>query len=280
MNSIESIDQAERTRIDKCLAIAFASNPSDAEIMSGVKSARRLVSKHGMNLFEYYKASAERGSSANNIAQLSSDILRATDLEREVDRLKRKVADAETREKRLKEENDILGRQRQTVTSEHKAVDGFYTYDAFYSALISHLGSPKRALSMFTELTPFSSGKVQAWRRNNKVPQEAFEAVAKLEREQATRHFHQPLTREQRLRIDRLSIEGKTDQQIADIMNIEFDRTFNVNMIKGAKTQIRAAYMADLAFDKTREEAKAAFLARYPASRSIDAMLDKAFSGK
>jgi hypothetical protein len=275
--AVEKIDTKDQARIDKCFALALSDAIPDGERINAIKTADKVVNKHGLSIAEYYQNILRSPPSTGE----KNDVSHVIDLERKVDRLQQQLEQAS-------EEIDALrlAALEKPHLSEgapiHLPVDGAYTYDAFYSALLSHLGTPKRALSVFSELTGASGGKVQSWRRANKVPVEAFEAIAKIDRGKAVFNNHQPLTEEQKRRIDRLSIEGNTDEQIANTMNLEFgDRVFNINMIKGAKTQIRTSFLDDLVFDgKSREDTKAAFLARYPAARTIDKMLDKAFGKK
>jgi hypothetical protein len=273
--AVEKIDTKDQARIDKCFALALSNSIPDGERINAIKTADKVVNKHGLTIVEYYQ------NILRNPRVEGDDVSRVIDLERKVDSLQQQLLEA-------REEVDVLrlsALEKPHLTEAapiHLPVDGAYTYDAFYSALLSHLGTPKRALSVFSELTGVSGGKVQSWRRANKVPVEAFEAIAQIDRGKAIFNNHQALTEEQKRRIDRLSIEGNSDETIANTMNLEFgDRVFNINMIKGAKTQIRTSYLDDIRFDgKTREEAKALFLARYPSARSIDKMLDKSYGKK
>lgn len=278
MNKLSKLSTSERNRIEQCLALALNQN-GDSDALAALKSARRMVSKHDMTLYDFYRLSVavSEGTSDDDMSKLSVDLTRLSVVEQENGQLKRDLADAQGRIRRMEREHADMSTAMMPGVRDHTPVEGFYSYDAFYSALISHLGTPKRALSIFSEKTDIPAGRVQSWRRNNKVPEEAFKGIRSLDRN--TPSFHQPLTGEHKRRIDRLSIEGKSDQAIADTMNLEFaDRTFNVNMIKGAKTQIRSAFLADLKFDgKTRDEARLQFLQRYPNTRAVEKLLDKAF---
>lgn len=276
MAKLDKIDPADRKRIDTCLGLAFGRG-SDAEVLAGLKSAKRVCEKNNITLAEYFVSSKADGQ---NIESLSVNLSRTEELETKVDRLEQQLIEARDQTRSLERQ---LAEKPKPVLVEakpiHSAVDGFFTYDAFYSALLSHLGTPKRALSVFSEVTEYSPGKIQSWRRANKVPEAAFAVIETLDRSNVTFSNHQKLTEEHKRRIDVLAIAGKGDQEIADVMNSEFgDRVFNVNMIKGAKTQIRASFLEDLKFDgKTRDEAKELFLKRYPNARTIDRLLDKHF---
>ena len=278
MGKLDKIGEQERARIDKCFAMAFRQQTSDGETVAAIKSARRLVSKHGITLMEYYHAAKNSGEGDADLGSLSLDLGKIADLERQLDQAQNDLVDAKATIKRLEKEVSATPKLVQNL-SDHQPKDGHYTYDAFYSNLLSHLGTPKRALSIYGELTGTNIGKIQSWRRTNRVPVEAYDAVKLIDKTRATYNNHQVLTSEHKRRIDTLSREGKTEAEIVATMSSEFgDRVFNVNMIKGAKTQIRAAYLNELRFDnKTREDARKAFLKRYPGARSVESLLDKAY---
>ena len=278
MSNIAKIDNADRLRLEKCLAMAFSST-DDTQVLSAIKSARNVVRKYEVSLIDFFQSMRETSSDTRVALSVTEQAHSAT-VEKDNERLKRQLS--ETQERLAKAETALTNVvvAPPAAVNAAEAQNGFYRYDVFYSALISHLGTPKRALSIFSEMTSTPAGRIQSWRRTDKVPEAAYKAIAGLVRGQAILHQHQPLTAEHRRRIDRLCVEGKSDADIAETMNIEFgDRTFNVNMIKGAKTQIRAAYLDDLKFDgKTKEEARKALLARYPSVRAVDSLLDRVYA--
>lgn len=280
MSNIAKIDNTDRLRLEKCLAMAFSS-VDDTQVLSAIKSARNVGRKYEVSLIDFFQSMRET-SSDTRVALSVTEQAHSASIEKDNERLKRQLS--ETQERLSKAEaallNVVVPPPAPVTAARVEAQNGFHKYDIFYSALISHLGTPKRALSIFSEMTSTSAGKIQSWRRADKVPEEAYTAIWGLVREQAILHQHQPLSAEHRRRIDRLCVEGKSDAEIAETMNTEFgDRTFNVNMIKGAKTQIRAAYLDDLKFDgKTKEEVRKALLTRYPTIRSVDSLLNKSFT--
>ena len=152
------------------------------------------------------------------------------------------------------------------------AANGFCSYIDFYAALVAHLGTGKRALTVFVENSSYTEATVQQWRRRELAPIEALAAIDNVPRETAT--LYQRLTPQHRDMIDKLS-ETHTDAEIMETMNeLQSERIFNINMVKSAKAQIRSAYVGKLHDSGyTAEEAKAAFIQKYPRIRMVDKII-------
>lgn len=106
----------------------------------------------------------------------------------------------------------------------------------FIAALAEHLGSPRRAQTNFCEHTTYSLSSLQHWRKTNKVPQAAFEALRAIDPEKcSTSHFQGYHSSKFTARVVELSIENKTLSEIASILSDESGRPFNENMIKGIR---------------------------------------------
>ncbi len=261
----------EKAKIERCLAVAFRKD-SPNEIASGITAANRILSKYKMTLVDYW--SHMTGATP----PVSDQLLQATAVDQERRRFEREIASLRDQVSGLERENRMLLKSNSgKPTQTHAPVGGFFSYNDFHNALIAHLGTSKRALSTYAEHTGVSMGKIQAWRRSNKVPADLYDRIEELKRE--TQSFHQQLTGEHKRRIDVLTIDGMGDNEIVQTMNSEYaDRHFNLNMIKGAKNQIRTQYVKDLKFDGvSREEAMKAFAKRYPKTRVADRLFDSVY---
>lgn len=264
MNSIEQIPSGERTRIEKCLASGL-SGGSDVEAIAAINSARRILTRHKLTVYDYYRQQTERGGG------VSADIapVRNHQIEKENLNLRREVA---TLNDRISELSIKL--ERASVSSapvgahQPKSKDGFYTYEDWYRALVLHLNTTKRAQAVFASSAGIQLERIQSWKRSDRVPADMFDLIPSIDPELTSKR-PQPLTGAHKRRIDSLAVEGKTDAEIAEIMNLEFaDRSFDRSSVKGAKKQARLDYLKGLRFDGvTREEALRQFTNRYSNAR-------------
>jgi hypothetical protein len=180
-------------------------------------------------------------------------------------------ARVEELEKQLAEARN-LNHKKKVLTA-----NGFCSYNEFFSLLVAHLGTNKRALTTFVDNTPYTEALVQQWRRRGTVPLDALSHIDQLPI--GTTTVYQKLSQAHKDRIDQLVIDGKSDSEITDIMNAEqSDRMFNVNMVKSAKAQIRIAFLRSLKDNgMSKDEARDAFIKQYPRVRMVDKILDSIY---
>lgn len=113
----------------------------------------------------------------------------------------------------------------------------------FTTALVEHFGSERRAQTNFSENTSYGLSSLQHWRKTDKVPEAAFEALAKIDAEKCSpSHFQGYHSHKFTQRVLELSAQRKTLSEIASLLTAEYGRKVTENMIKGIryrnKTQI------------------------------------------
>lgn len=113
-------------------------------------------------------------------------------------------------------------------------------WSEFAKALMDHLG-PKRAQTNFSEHTGYSLSSIQHWRKSEQVPEEAFDALKKVDPALCTDStftgYHTTMFTQ---RVLKLSEEKKTLSLIAKTLSKEFDRPVTENMIKGVRYRNKA----------------------------------------
>ena len=106
----------------------------------------------------------------------------------------------------------------------------------FMDALSEHLGSPKRAQSNFCENSEYSLSTLQHWRKTDKVPDHAFDAIKAIDPDKcSTSKFQGYHSSKFTGRVVELSAQNKTLSEIATILAEEYDRPVTENMIKGIR---------------------------------------------
>jgi hypothetical protein len=106
----------------------------------------------------------------------------------------------------------------------------------FIAELTEHLGSPRRAQTNFTENSDYSLSSLQHWRKTDKVPEEAFAVLKKIDASKCSPSsfagYHSTSFTK---RVIELSAERKTLSVIAATLTQEFKRNVSENMIKGVR---------------------------------------------
>ena len=109
-------------------------------------------------------------------------------------------------------------------------------WDEFMGSLEAHLGSPKRAQTNFCEQTEYSLSTLQHWRKSNKVPEAAFEALASIDPETCSSSYFQGYhTGKFTNRLIALSADNKSLAEIASTLSSEYNRKVTENMVKGIR---------------------------------------------
>ncbi len=109
-------------------------------------------------------------------------------------------------------------------------------WSEFIEKLNNHLGSPRRAQTNFCENSEFSLSSLQHWRKIDRVPDEAFEAIDKIDAEKCTpSNFAGYHSTKFTQRVIELSAERQTLSMIAQTLTKEFGRNVTENMIKGVR---------------------------------------------
>ena len=109
-------------------------------------------------------------------------------------------------------------------------------WDDFISALEAHLGSLKRAQTNFCENTDYSLSTLQHWRKSNKVPAAAFEALSTIDPKTcADSYFRGYHTTKFTNSLIELSATNKTLAEIAEALSKEYNRKVTENMVKGIR---------------------------------------------
>jgi uncharacterized protein (DUF885 family) len=110
------------------------------------------------------------------------------------------------------------------------------TWSEFIEKLNGHLGSPRRAQTNFCENSEYSLSSLQHWRKINRVPDEAFAAVEKIDPEKCSpsnfKGYHSTKFTQ---RVVELSAERQTLSTIAQTLSQEFGRNVTENMVKGVR---------------------------------------------
>ena len=286
-----NMKKSDCDKINRCIEMAFDSASDERQQIVALSGARRLArSLYGLDLGSYFKQLAKGEFStpvpANDVQRTSRDLIRIAALEQELEmrdsRIERQndlIASKDDEIERLRRENDLLVRHASTQPVEVAAPQLTYgknDFEVFQNTLYTKLGSSKRAYSIFCEQTGTSLAMVQKWRKDGIVPANAFVLIEGLDKETAVTSIRQPLSQEHRERIDALTMEGLSDRGIADQMASEFpDRVFNSNIIAGAKTQIRNAFIASMQREGLpRETAILRFMSRYPRARNPEKAID------
>ncbi len=116
------------------------------------------------------------------------------------------------------------------------------TWSEFIEKLTSHLGNPRRAQTNFCENSEFSLSSLQHWRKIDRVPDEAFEAIEKIDPEKCSpsnfKGYHSTKFTQ---RVIELSAERQTLSTIAQTLSKEFGRNVTENMIKGVRYRNKTA---------------------------------------
>ncbi len=109
-------------------------------------------------------------------------------------------------------------------------------WEVFTKALVEHFGTAQRAQTNFAENTNYGLSSLQHWRKSNRVPAEAFTALAAIDAKKCHASLFQGYhTHQFNKRVIELSVQKKTLNEIADIMTAEAGRKVNENMIKGIR---------------------------------------------
>lgn len=109
-------------------------------------------------------------------------------------------------------------------------------WSEFIDTLTDHLGNSRRAQTNFCENSEYSLSSLQHWRKINKVPDEAFEAITRIDAEKCSpSNFKGYHTQKFTQRIIELSADRQTLSVIAQTLSEEFGRNVTENMIKGVR---------------------------------------------
>lgn len=110
-------------------------------------------------------------------------------------------------------------------------------WEEFMEALSAHLGSAKRAQTNFCEHSEYSLSTLQHWRKSNKVPEAAFDALKEIDPEACSSSYFQGYhTSKFTSRLIALSATNKTLAEIAATLSSEYgDRKVTENMVKGIR---------------------------------------------
>lgn len=120
-------------------------------------------------------------------------------------------------------------------------MSGNVRWDEFMLKLGEHLGTTKRAQTIFCEQTEYSLSSLQYWRKRNQVPEKAVALIATIDREgcdfQTFKGYHKVKFAD---RVVALSKTPMTLKQMADKLSQEFGRKITENAIKGARYRHKA----------------------------------------
>lgn len=112
-------------------------------------------------------------------------------------------------------------------------------WETFKAELINHVGA-RRAQTIFSEQTGYSISLIQWWRREDAVPQEAFDKIATIEIGAIdSEKFKGYLTPAFRERVVALSNADTPLKDMAEMLSREFNRKVTVGAVKACRYRLK-----------------------------------------
>jgi hypothetical protein len=114
------------------------------------------------------------------------------------------------------------------------------SWGSFITKLSEHLGTERRAQTIFCEQTKYTLSSLQHYRKKDCVPHYVVAEIDNIKKEEcdfvAFRGFHKKKFAD---RLVELSAQKKSLKEMADILSKEFNRKVTENAVKGARYRHR-----------------------------------------
>lgn len=113
-------------------------------------------------------------------------------------------------------------------------------WKTFVEKLTEHLGTSRRAQTIFCEQTKYTQSSLQHWRKRDQVPHYVHAEIDTIKKDECDftnfRGFHKKRFAD---RLVELSAQKKSLKEMATILSSEFNRKVTENAVKGARYRHR-----------------------------------------